>query len=210
MYNFRECGQYILSLLLQLMLYHILDFVRVFTEDTTRQISPAVQAVMEMDIPVQYVELANEVHVMETGKEFSRVQDLYLCAMAIAESPEKQHELAHKVYQHQNAAKKGTQTQENIPEETLHCSSERIKTFEAKKVADKADVQQRFHCLLAENKKLKKRKLCRSCQKVELASSGVTFLPCGHFIVCEECAEKHDNCPACGKTIMGTVRTFLA
>jgi len=64
--------------------------------------------------------------------------------------------------------------------------------------------------LAQENQKLKDRKLCRACRKVELATSGITFLPCGHFITCEKCSEMFDDCPACGKNIMGTVRTFLS
>jgi hypothetical protein len=64
--------------------------------------------------------------------------------------------------------------------------------------------------LARENQHLKERKLCRACRKVELATSGITFLPCGHFITCEGCSEMFDDCPACGKNIMGTVRTFLS
>ena len=74
----------------------------------------------------------------------------------------------------------------------------------------RALLQQRVQKLAEENRKLKQRKLCRACRKVELGSSGITFLPCGHFITCEECAEMFDDCPACGKNIMGTVRTFLS
>ena len=71
-------------------------------------------------------------------------------------------------------------------------------------------LQSRWQVAAAENRRLKHRKFCRACKKVDLGVSGVTFLPCGHFITCEECAEKFDDCPACGKPIMGTVRTFLS
>ena len=71
-------------------------------------------------------------------------------------------------------------------------------------------LQERVQRLAAENRKLKQRKLCRACRKVELGSSGITFLPCGHFITCKACSEMFDDCPACGKNIMGTVRTFLS
>lgn len=71
-------------------------------------------------------------------------------------------------------------------------------------------LRERVQRLAAENRKLKQRKLCRACRKVELGSSGITFLPCGHFITCETCSEMFDDCPACGKNIMGTVRTFLS
>ena len=75
---------------------------------------------------------------------------------------------------------------------------------------DKLKEQERVRKLAKENQKLKQRKMCRACKKVELATSGITFLPCGHFITCEACSEMFDDCPACGKNIMGTVRTFLS
>ncbi|KAK7088779.1 hypothetical protein V1264_022656 [Littorina saxatilis] len=74
----------------------------------------------------------------------------------------------------------------------------------------KEQLRRRVQVLAAENRKLKDRKVCRACQKVDLAESGITFLPCGHFITCETCSEMFDDCPACGKNIMGTVRTFLS
>ena len=64
--------------------------------------------------------------------------------------------------------------------------------------------------LARENQKLRQRKKCRKCKEVELCSDGVTFLPCGHFITCEACSETYERCPACGKYIMGTVKTYLS
>lgn len=66
---------------------------------------------------------------------------------------------------------------------------------------------ERVRVLAKENQKLKDRKLCRACRKVELA---VTFLPCGHFITCGKCSEMLDDCPACGKHILVRVKTFLS
>ena len=64
--------------------------------------------------------------------------------------------------------------------------------------------------IIALNQRLRKRKLCRVCKETELNNSGITFLPCGHFITCEACADKLTNCIACGRMIFGTVRTFLS
>ncbi|XP_076452561.1 uncharacterized protein LOC143288151 [Babylonia areolata] len=71
-------------------------------------------------------------------------------------------------------------------------------------------LREKVRRLAKENWRLSQRKMCRACRKVELSSSGVTFLPCGHFITCEACSETFDDCPGCGKVIMGTVRTFLS
>lgn len=75
---------------------------------------------------------------------------------------------------------------------------------------EKSEIQKKVQELARENQRLKERKMCRACRKVELAASGITFLPCGHFVTCETCSEMFDDCPACGKNIMGTVRTFLS
>ena len=69
---------------------------------------------------------------------------------------------------------------------------------------------EKLKALRLENRMLKERELCRACRSVKLAVDGITFLPCGHFITCDECSEKFDECPACGKEIMATVRTFLS
>ena len=62
----------------------------------------------------------------------------------------------------------------------------------------------------AMNAKLKRRQLCVCCQSRPLSQSALTFLPCGHVIMCEDCGKKYDNCPACSKVIYGDVRTFLS
>jgi len=75
---------------------------------------------------------------------------------------------------------------------------------------EKIKFSQKLEELVRENQKLKERKRCRACRKVELTTSGVTYLPCGHFVTCEHCSELFDDCPSCGINIMGTVRTFLS
>ncbi|KAL8586279.1 hypothetical protein ACOMHN_003794 [Nucella lapillus] len=64
-----------------------------------------------------------------------------------------------------------------------------------------------LQALIAENQMLKKRQRCRRCRMSQLE---MTFLPCGHLITCQVCAETFADCPACGKAILGTVRTFMS
>ncbi|XP_076459436.1 uncharacterized protein LOC143292767 [Babylonia areolata] len=72
------------------------------------------------------------------------------------------------------------------------------------------ELKQKVRELAKVNRQLLQRQKCRGCREVALSSSGVTFLPCGHFLTCESCSEMYDDCPACGKAIMATVRTFLS
>ncbi|XP_046582604.1 putative inhibitor of apoptosis [Haliotis rubra] len=60
--------------------------------------------------------------------------------------------------------------------------------------------------LAEENRRLKENRTCRVCQ-TEAAS--MLFLPCGHLVTCSDCAPKVSDCCVCGKTILGTVKTFL-
>lgn len=60
--------------------------------------------------------------------------------------------------------------------------------------------------LLSENKRLREQRLCRVCRQRDVC---ILFLPCGHLVTCESCAEKVDDCVLCNKTIMGTVKTYL-
>ncbi|XP_048239004.1 baculoviral IAP repeat-containing protein 2-like [Haliotis rufescens] len=60
--------------------------------------------------------------------------------------------------------------------------------------------------LLSENKRLREQRLCRVCRQRDVCT---LFLPCGHLVTCESCAEKVDDCVLCNRTIMGTVKTYL-
>ena len=72
------------------------------------------------------------------------------------------------------------------------------------------NLQRKVEKLAKENQTSRRRKTCRRCQEVELASDGVTFLPGGHFITCDACSETYEDCHSCGCGIMGTVKTFLS
>lgn len=58
-----------------------------------------------------------------------------------------------------------------------------------------------------ENRQLKNRLLCKTCME---KNAEVTFLPCGHFIVCEACSKKVNKCPICRKSIRGYLKTFMS
>ncbi|CAL1542933.1 unnamed protein product [Lymnaea stagnalis] len=57
-----------------------------------------------------------------------------------------------------------------------------------------------------ENKLLEDCKLCVKCHD---KPRGITFLPCGHFTMCRECAGPTYICNLCQKSVLATVDTFL-
>ncbi|XP_071093821.1 baculoviral IAP repeat-containing protein 7-B-like [Haliotis cracherodii] len=60
--------------------------------------------------------------------------------------------------------------------------------------------------LVVENKRLREKSACRMCRNEAV---GVLFLPCGHLVTCSGCAPTITDCIICGKTILGTVKTFF-
>ena len=56
-----------------------------------------------------------------------------------------------------------------------------------------------------EYKTLKEEKLCKLCMEREVE---VTFLPCGHLVSCNKCAQPLKECPICRQRIRGFVRTY--
>ena len=61
--------------------------------------------------------------------------------------------------------------------------------------------------LLEENRKLKDRQLCKICMGAEC---NITFLPCGHFCSCVNCACKLEFCTICRALIKLTVKTYFS
>uniref|UniRef100_A0A673TX67 Baculoviral IAP repeat containing 3 n=1 Tax=Suricata suricatta TaxID=37032 RepID=A0A673TX67_SURSU len=56
-------------------------------------------------------------------------------------------------------------------------------------------------------RRLQEERTCKVCMDREVS---VVFIPCGHLVVCRDCAPALRKCPICRGTIKGTVRTFLS
>ncbi len=56
-----------------------------------------------------------------------------------------------------------------------------------------------------ENERLKDSQLCKICMDEEMQ---VLFMPCNHFVTCEECAKVVKQCPICREDILNTIRVF--
>ncbi|XP_043851379.1 baculoviral IAP repeat-containing protein 2-like [Dromiciops gliroides] len=56
-------------------------------------------------------------------------------------------------------------------------------------------------------RRLQEERTCKVCMDKEVS---VVFIPCGHLVVCKECAPSLRKCPICRSTIKGTIRTFLS
>ncbi|XP_075822967.1 baculoviral IAP repeat-containing protein 3-like [Microtus pennsylvanicus] len=56
-------------------------------------------------------------------------------------------------------------------------------------------------------RKLQEERTCKVCMDREVS---IVFIPCGHLVVCKDCAPSLRKCPICRGTIKGTVRTYLS
>ncbi|XP_053564555.1 baculoviral IAP repeat-containing protein 2 [Bombina bombina] len=56
-------------------------------------------------------------------------------------------------------------------------------------------------------RRLQEERTCKVCMDQEVS---IVFIPCGHLVVCKDCAHSLRKCPICRGTIKGTVRTFLS
>ena len=61
--------------------------------------------------------------------------------------------------------------------------------------------------LLEENRQLKDQRTCRICMDKDV---NTVFLPCGHLVCCQDCAQELRQCPICRGMVRGTVKTFMS
>ncbi|XP_078525073.1 baculoviral IAP repeat-containing protein 7-B-like [Lissotriton helveticus] len=55
--------------------------------------------------------------------------------------------------------------------------------------------------------RLQEERMCKVCMDNQVS---IVFVPCGHLVVCLECAPSLAECPICRTPIRGTVRTFMS
>jgi len=56
-------------------------------------------------------------------------------------------------------------------------------------------------------RRLQEERTCKVCMDKEVS---IVFIPCGHLVVCRDCAPSLRRCPICRGPVKGTVRTFLS
>ncbi|KAL0158701.1 hypothetical protein M9458_046777 [Cirrhinus mrigala] len=56
-------------------------------------------------------------------------------------------------------------------------------------------------------RQLQEERTCKVCMD-KLVS--MVFIPCGHLVVCTDCAASLRHCPICRAVIRGSVRAFMS
>ncbi|XP_043944902.1 baculoviral IAP repeat-containing protein 7 [Protopterus annectens] len=56
-------------------------------------------------------------------------------------------------------------------------------------------------------RQLQEERLCKVCMDKEVS---IVYIPCGHLVVCSDCAPSLRRCPICRAVIRGSVRAFMS
>ncbi|CAB1329258.1 unnamed protein product [Coregonus sp. 'balchen'] len=148
-------------------------------------LSPVVQTVLQMGFEAGLVESLVQTKYLLTGQHYTSVSDLVTDVLA-AEEEDRTRGLQSRVQElmeRQGPSAGGVRTQTPIRE----------------KVGDPTPEE-----LL---RQLQEERTCKVCMD-KLVS--IVFIPCGHLVVCSDCAASLHHCPICRATIRGSVRAFMS
>ncbi|KAM8754374.1 baculoviral IAP repeat-containing protein 7 [Acanthopagrus schlegelii] len=152
---------------------------------SSAMLSPVVQTVLQMGFDAGLVESLVQTKYLLTGQHYTSVSDLVTDVLQ-AEQEDRQ---------------RGSQSRE--PSETRQGSSSgnvRTQTpIREKAVKDPSPEE-----LL---RQLQEERTCKVCMD-KLVS--IVFIPCGHLVVCGDCAASLRHCPICRAVIRGSVRAFMS
>lgn len=146
-------------------------------------LSPVVQTVLQMGFESNLVESLVKTKYLLSGQYYTSVSDLVTDVLQ-AEEEERQ---------------RGPTSRE--PEVTQGTSTGNTRTRPAikEKVKDPSPEE-----LL---RQLQEERTCKVCMD-KLVS--IVFIPCGHLVVCGDCAASLRHCPICRAVIRGSVRAFMS
>ncbi|XP_021444554.2 baculoviral IAP repeat-containing protein 7 isoform X1 [Oncorhynchus mykiss] len=149
-------------------------------------LSPVVQTVLQMGFEAGLLESLVQTKYLLTGQHYTSVSGLVTDVLA-AEEEDRTRGLQSRVQEpveRQGPSAGGVRTQTPIRE---------------KAVGDSTPEE-----LL---RQLQEERTCKVCMD-KLVS--MVFIPCGHLVVCSDCAASLRHCPICRATIRGSVRAFMS
>ncbi|KAM9344054.1 baculoviral IAP repeat-containing protein 7 [Pholidichthys leucotaenia] len=146
-------------------------------------LSPVVQTVLQMGFEVSLVESLVQTKYLLTGQHYTSVSDLVTDVLQ-AEDEDRQ---------------RGPQSTAPETRQGSSAGSTRTQTPSRERVKDPSPEE-----LL---RQLQEERTCKVCMD-KLVS--IVFIPCGHLVVCGDCAASLRHCPICRAVIRGSVRAFMS
>ncbi|XP_015247928.1 PREDICTED: baculoviral IAP repeat-containing protein 7 [Cyprinodon variegatus] len=151
---------------------------------SSAMLSPVVQTVLQMGFEASVVESLVQTKYLLTGQHYISVSELVSDVLQ-AEEEERQ---------------TGQNNQE--PNTSHGSSAETVRTETP--IPKRAIKDQNPEELL---RQLQEERTCKVCMD-KLVS--IVFIPCGHLVVCGDCAASLRHCPICRAVIRGSVRAFMS
>ncbi|XP_059383347.1 baculoviral IAP repeat-containing protein 7 [Carassius carassius] len=143
-------------------------------------LSPVVQAVLQMGFQHSLVEGLVQSRYLLTGSHYTSVSDLVSDVLQ-AEEEERQ-------------------TEEPRPETVGRQRTPRTQVSDRERVRSDRSPEEQL-------RQLQEERTCKVCMD-KLVS--MVFIPCGHLVVCTDCAASLRHCPICRAVIRGSVRAFMS
>ncbi|KAF7662811.1 hypothetical protein LDENG_00225600 [Lucifuga dentata] len=148
---------------------------------SSAMLSPVVQTVLQMGFETSLVESLVQTKYLLTGQHYTCVSDLVSDVLQ-AEEEDRQRE---------------PQSQE--PEMRQGSSTGNVRTQTSITVKDQSSPEELL-------RQLQEERTCKVCMD-KLVS--IVFIPCGHLVVCGDCAASLRHCSICRAVIRGSVRAFM-
>ncbi|KAM4571611.1 baculoviral IAP repeat-containing protein 7 [Fundulus diaphanus] len=150
---------------------------------SSAMLSPIVQTVLQMGFEASVVESLVQTKYLLTGQHYTLVSELVSDVLQ-AEEEERQ-----------------TGPNSREPETSVGSSEANVRTETP--IPKRAKDQSPEELL----RQLQEERTCKVCMD-KLVS--IVFIPCGHLVVCGECAASLRHCPICRAVIRGSVRAFMS
>ncbi|XP_078426952.1 baculoviral IAP repeat-containing protein 8-like [Cetorhinus maximus] len=144
--------------------------------------STVVQRVLQMGFDRSLIETLVNSKYLLSGSQYSSVSDLLSDLLGAEEGGRERRQLNTGVDQR--------------PREARPAPSERREATTQRSLSAEEQLRQ-----------LKNERTCKVCLDKEVS---IVFIPCGHLVVCRDCAPNLQNCPICRALIRGSVRAFMS
>eukprot|EP00062_Callorhinchus_milii_P004742 gi/632943727/ref/XP_007887106.1/ PREDICTED: baculoviral IAP repeat-containing protein 7-like [Callorhinchus milii] len=148
-----------------------------------RMQSAVVQSALQMGFDHSLVESLVDSKYLLTGSQYISITDLLSDLLGAEEEERERREETRGVVQRPSeSAQTGAERRETTPTQRGLSAEEQLR-------------------------RLKEERTCKVCMDKEVS---IVFIPCGHLVVCGDCAPNLRRCPICRALIRGSVRAFMS
>lgn len=151
---------------------------------SSAMLSPVVQTVVQMGFNAGLVESLVQTKYLLTGQQYTSVSDL----------------VSDVLQAEQEDGQRGPQSRDPQTRQSSSAGNVRTQTPIREKAATDPSPEELL-------RQLQEERTCKVCMD-KLVS--IVFIPCGHLVVCGDCAASLRHCPICRAVIRGSVRAFMS